>query len=260
MIDRIKGLIRSTLPPRLLAAYRYLRYPHIFTITGAPLTYHKDGMAILNSAEALKEPKFAEAYQKGRETGSWVGYWGDVDPEWRAYVACWAAKKGAGLEGDFVECGVNKGGLSRAIMHYIGFGGMPNRNFYLLDTYQGTPLQLLGPAEKNRNIYSECYAEVVATFSSFKNTIIIRGEVPSTLERVHTAKVCYLSLDMKAAAPEIAAAEFFWDKLVPGAVVVLDDYGGIGYETQMAAFDRFARERNVQVLSLPTGQGLVFKP
>ena len=30
---------------------------------------------------------------------------------------------------------------------------------------------------------------------------------------------------MNCAAPELAAAEFFWDRLTTGAVVVLDDYG-----------------------------------
>lgn len=73
-------------------------------------------------------------------------------------------------------------------------------------------------------------------------------------------RVCYLSLDMNCAAPEIAAAEYFWDKLVPGAVIVLDDYGWQKHDEQQPAFDRFAREKGVMVLLLPTGQGLIFKP
>lgn len=251
---------KTILPTRLVWAYRYLKYPHKFTIVGGNITYHKDGMAILHSAAALKEPLLAEAYQKGRDTGSWLGYWGDVDPEWRSYVACWAALKGKSLEGDFVECGVNKGGMSRAAMHYIDFENIPDKKFYLLDTFKGTPREMLGPQEQKRNIYDECYDEVLKTFSSFKNAVIVRGEVPGTLSQVSSKKVCYLSIDMNAAIPEIAAAEYFWDKLSSGAVMVLDDYGGIGYETQQIAFDKFAKEKNVQVLSLPTGQGLIFKP
>jgi hypothetical protein len=61
-------------------------------------------------------------------------------------------------------------------------------------------------------------------------------------------------------APEIAAAEYFWDKLVSGAVVVLDDYGFELHEPQKRAFDFFAEKRGVQVLCMPTGQGLLFKP
>jgi O-methyltransferase len=61
--------------------------------------------------------------------------------------------------------------------------------------------------------------------------------------------------------PEIAAAEYFWDKLVSGAVIVLDDYAWGGYHMgQKLAFDEFAAKRGVEVLSLPCGQGLIIKP
>ena len=73
-------------------------------------------------------------------------------------------------------------------------------------------------------------------------------------------QVCYLSLDLNCAEPEIAAIRFFWDLLVPGAPVVLDDYGSLGYVPQKLAMDAFAAEVNVPVLTLPTGQGLIIKP
>jgi hypothetical protein len=60
--------------------------------------------------------------------------------------------------------------------------------------------------------------------------------------------------------PEIAAMEFFWDKLVPGALIVLDDYGWIGHYLQKEAIDEFLAPRNVKALTLPTGQGLIIKP
>jgi O-methyltransferase len=89
---------------------------------------------------------------------------------------------------------------------------------------------------------------------------IICGSVPDTLSSVKIGKVCYLSIDMNNAAPEIAAANFFWDRLSPGAPILLDDYGFVRYETQKKAFDSFAAERDVKILALPTGQGLMIKP
>ncbi len=65
---------------------------------------------------------------------------------------------------------------------------------------------------------------------------------------------------MNTRDPEIAAAEYFWDKLVSGAAIVLDDYGWRKHIEQKRAFDDFASRRGVQVLSLPTGQGLILKP
>ncbi len=90
-------------------------------------TYRHDGFITFRNADFLNEPLFQEAYRLGQATGSW----GSAKVEWRAYVVCWAAAHGRRLEGDFVECGVNRGGYSRAVMHYIGFQELPDRKFYL---------------------------------------------------------------------------------------------------------------------------------
>lgn len=104
------------------------------------------------------------------------------------------------------------------------------------------------------------YQDVVKNFAEFKDVIVVRGSVPDTLAGANIDKVAYLSIDMNNAAPEIAAANYFWDRLSPGAPVLLDDYGFVRYEAQKAAFDAFAKERGVEILALPTGQGLMIKP
>jgi O-methyltransferase len=73
--------------------------------------------------------------------------------------------------------------------------------------------------------YINCYDDVINTFSDTPNCVIIKGTVPDTLEEVKTKHVAFLSIDMNCAAPEIAAAEYFWPKLSTGAVMLLDDYG-----------------------------------
>ena len=224
-------------------------------------TYNQDGLATVTNCDFLNDPRFQEAYRLGEQTGSWQ----DAKIHWRVHVLCWAADRASRLEGDFVECGVNRGGFSRAIMHFVDFPKL-GKTFYLLDTFRGLEDRLVSDAERKRGIgvgkwfqYKECYEEVCKTFEGFP-VIIVRGVVPETLPQVKTAKVCYLSIDMNCAAPEIAAAEYFWDKLVSGAVIVLDDYGWGGHEEQKLAFDSFAARKGVMVLSLPTGQGLIFKP
>jgi CTP synthase (UTP-ammonia lyase) len=59
--------------------------------------------------------------------------------------------------------------------------------------------------------------------------------------------------------PEIAAAEFFWPRMSLGGIIILDDYGWQGFDEQRLAFDKFAKEKNVPILSLPTGQALIIK-
>jgi hypothetical protein len=65
---------------------------------------------------------------------------------------------------------------------------------------------------------------------------------------------------MNNVLPEIAAIEYFWDKLVQGGIVVLDDYGFTSHLQQKLAFDEFAKRVGVLILTLPTGQGLILKP
>lgn len=221
-----------------------------------PATYNQDGLATKHSAGFLTCPRFRHAYQAGKDTGSWYG----ADPAWRVYIECWAAEQSLNVEGDFVQCGVNLGGIARAIVDYLEL----TRRFYLLDTYSGLVDSQVTPAERkagaNLVAYSECYEQVCKTFADFPNAVIVRGPIPDTLEQVRPEKVAYLSIDMNCAAPEIAAAEYFWPLLSKGALVMLDDYGWRPHIEQKRAFDAFAQRHGISILSLPTGQGVMVKP
>ncbi len=255
----LRKKILGALPAPLAKAIRCIGAPNKF-IRMPDATYHEDGMASQHNADFLQDPLFVEAYALGKATGSWH----DGDPIWRTYIACWAAYHARNLEGDFAECGVNRGGMSRAVVHYTDFNSL-DKKFWLMDTYKGLDERVVQEhedvtAEGYVGYYEECYEDVVKTFSDFPGARIVRGMIPDTLAEVTADKVSYLSIDMNCVIPEIAAAEFFWDKLVPGAVVVLDDYGWSAHRPQKEAFDEFTRKRNTQVLTLPTGQGLIIKP
>jgi O-methyltransferase len=171
---------------------------------------------------------------------------------------------GSRLDGDFVECGVNTGWHSLAICEYVDFNSL-DKAFYLFDTYCGLPEEQMSPYEKehksgfNKQYYPECYELTRRNFAPWPRVKLVRGKVPDTLTSVAIERVAYLSLDMNLAHPERAALEHFWPKLTPGALVVLDDYAWICMEEQKEAADQFAKARGVEVLTLPTGQGLLIK-
>ena len=252
------GILKSLVRPKEFC----IRWGDPYTIKKGLLTYNQDGLATVHNSDFLKEPLFQEAYRLGKETGSWN--WGKEEIQWRVHVACWAATVAKNLEGDFIECGVNLGGMPRAIIHYIDFNET-NKKFYLLDTFSGMPEKLISEEEKKHcihhyvNKYGNTLDQVKNIFKDF-NVKIIPGMVPDTLPLVDTQKISFLSLDMNCTEPEIAAAEYFWEKLVTGAMVLLDDYGWKFHITQKKAFDDFAKKRKVAILSLPTGQGIIIKP
>jgi SAM-dependent methyltransferase len=228
--------------------------------------YDQDGLRSIHNHEFMDEPAFRKAYARGvRAAGN------DYRWHWRVHVGLWAAACAARLEGDFVECGVNRGFLSSAIMDYLNWDSL-GKHFYLLDTFRGLDERFVSPADKasgalEKNIkslasgfYAQGIGEVRANFSEWKNISLIEGSIPETLPQVRAEKIAYLHLDMNCSEPEIAAIQFFWDRLVPGAVVLLDDYAYHGYLSQKLAMDKFAQEKGIKILSLPTGQGLLVKP
>jgi O-methyltransferase len=77
---------------------------------------------------------------------------------------------------------------------------------------------------------------------------------------VTSDKIAFLHLDLNSAGPEIAAAEYFWDKMVPGAIMLLDDFGYGGFEEQREAFVAFANRKGLSVLYSPVGPGMILKP
>jgi hypothetical protein len=224
-----------------------------------PVTYDTDSLTTSNNCDFIKEPRFAKAYQAAVDTNPWKGF----TLQWRVYIVCWFANMVKDLEGDFVECGVNTGAYSRAVIDYIDFQ-KKSKTFYLLDTYEGLIPDMITEAEKKAGIeeylthYTNVYDQVVKTFAPF-NTKIIRGIVPETLPQCKSEKICYLSIDMNCVEPEIAAANYFWDKIVTGGVMILDDYGFSLHIEQKKAFDKFALEKGQSILSLPTGQGIIIK-
>ena len=88
---------------------------------------------------------------------------------------------------------------------------------------------------------------------------LIKGLVPDILKECPAEKVAYLHLDMNCVLPEISALRFFWDKLVPGGMILLDDYAFRGYDEQHNAMNALAEELGYSIASLPTGQGLIVK-
>lgn len=232
--------------------------------------YNADSLMVFNkNVNYLRNESFMQAYcagvHSGHKMGRKSGIGEDIHIEWRVHVACWAAARARHLDGSFVECGVNTGILSLAVCHWIDFNAT-GKDFFLFDTFCGIPEQQMAEQERqqrlheNDEIYEECYDLVCRNFAPFPRAHLVRGMVPDTLSRVNIEKVCYLSIDMNIAEPEIAAMEHFWDKLVPGAAVILDDYGWAGYELQQKEHDRFAASKGVPILLLPTGQGLIIKP
>jgi len=228
--------------------------------------YAQDGLATIHNDGFRSRPEFRAAYRRGLTAG------GGVDPgfEWRVHLALWAARTSLRATGDFVECGVNAGFISSAIMQALRWNEQ-DRRYFLVDTWEGPPLGQYNAQEIARGRRAQAAAGVAAgayhtdldrvraNFAEWPNAIVVPGRVPDILPSLPVTEVAFLHLDMNIALPERAALEFFWPRLSPGAMVLLDDYAYRGHELQGAAMDRAAQALGAEIVSLPTGQGLIVR-
>ena len=214
----------------------------------------------------MEDDRFAAAWKIASELNRDVWRKGVPDIRWRAHVCCWAAQCGLNLKGDLVECGVYGGLLSITICEFLNFKkGGPK--FWLFDTFHGIPIEQVPKSEQrqasitNQRKYSEDYFPVAQrNFKDYPNVQLVRGALPGSLaDAAKLKKIAYLSMDLNSASAEEATIKLLWDKLVVGAVVVLDDYGSLGHETQYHMWNEFARSKGRFILTLPTGQGVLTK-
>lgn len=184
---------------------------------------------------------------------------------WRVHTLLWAAQQALHVEGDFVECGVWKGFSFGVVTHYLNWASI-SKSLYLYDTFSGIP-EAYNSENRSNAVYQQQNAEdpdaifkaAVARFEGMENVHLVRGTVPESFAQACPKKIALLHLDMNSAASEIAALEVLWDRVVPGGLIVFDDYGWAAYSAQKQAEDAFMAERGHTILELPTGQGLLVK-
>ena len=257
-MQKIKYIIQRIL-------YRLFLKSDYLMLERRKITYQHDLLWTYHNADFLEDARFMNSYKIGKATDKRKAVTkDDYDIYWRVHVLCWAATMASKLEGDFVDCGVHTGICPRAIINYIDFNST-KKTYYLVDTYEGLSEKYSTPEELKRNQLmgyaseGDIYEEVKKTFEPF-NCKVIKGIVPDTLPLVDSQKIAFLHVDMNCVQPEYDALNYFWDKMTKGGIIILDDYGyGNATNDQREIHKKFAREKGVEILSMPTCQGIIIK-
>ena len=183
----------------------------------------------------------------------------------------WAARAALALPaGDFVECGVFQGDMAWMVGAATNFAAT-GRQFHLYDSFQGfDPSQtteadfpdLPGFLDFANNIYNKdgLWEGVQARFSGLGHFHLHKGFLPGTLARDgYPDRIAYRHIDLNVAPVEIACLNHLFDNVVPGGIILFDDYGWKVFHRQKDAEDAFFAAPGYHILELPTGQGLVVK-
>lgn len=239
-------------------------------VHGADLYWGDHLLSIDKAQDFMNDPGFANAWNVVKNTHQYDRYNARDGIKWRFHVLVWAARQASKIPGDFVECGVFKGDMSWFVTECADAFGT-GRKMYLIDSFDGFDKSLTsaedfprdpGFFERADEIYKRegHFERVHQRFSEKPYVEVIKGYVPDVLDRLDIPELAFLHIDLNSAAAEIGALEYFYPRLVPGGVIVLDDYGWNMFHKQLEAEKAFFDERGIQVLELPTGQGLVIKP
>ena len=146
------------------------------------------------------------------------------------------------IQGDFVECGVWKGGNVLGIIRYLESHGITDRNVWLYDTFDGMPDPTEDDVDVNNNKAEdvmdlvECFAPLkqVQRIINKNSTLYPRekikyvvGDVCETLLNSDNVpdKIALLRLDTDWYASTKVELEVLWPKLELFAPCIIDDYG-----------------------------------
>lgn len=221
--------------------------------------YFSDGLATLHYSPFLDDPEFSRLYdQMARE------WYRDelVDVRWRMWVLTRCALQTRKLPGSYAEFGTYRGGCAWMILSTADLDS--TRRFHLFDTFTGIPTDNLTEGEHEAGFggrLSDTSVDYVRHLLERWDPIpqLWPGDVFDTIPTVETGDLAFVHMDLNASAPTLHVLEHMYGRVVPGGVIVFDDYGGPGYEQQRALVDGFMRERPEEIVALPTGQALLTK-
>jgi O-methyltransferase len=220
------------------------------------------------SADFKEEPSFAKAFAAIRDSHQYDQYEGPDSIAWRLNTLVWAGRSALRTGGDFVECGTFKGDMAWVVLQTIGAERIPR--FWLFDSFEGFSADYSSSQDFPENpgfidfadgFYRQpgLYEYVRERFAPFANVTLTKGFLPEALDAATPDRIGFLHIDLNSPRAEIAVLERLFDRVLPGGVIVFDDYGWKMFHKQKEVEDDFMRQKGYEILELPTGQGLVAK-
>jgi hypothetical protein len=171
------------------------------------------------------------------------------------------------IPGDIVECGVWKGGSMMAIAHMLVLLGETDRHLYLFDTFEGmtapsaedvaldgrSARALMDTSDRADPESVWCVAPLEGVKIALSQTgydsarmHFVKGRVEETVPAQAPERIAVLRLDTDWYESTRHELAHLYPRLVPGGVLVLDDYGH--WQGARKAVDEFIRAHRLPLL------------
>jgi len=153
------------------------------------------------------------------------------------------------LPGDLAECGVFRGHTLIPVGLYLAQNKIDKR-VYGFDSFEGFGDVDRGGATEDEFIKEygdlddtsfDLVQGMVDRFDLNNHVSLIRGYFDRTLQTVSTKRFCFVHLDVDLYESYITCLQFFYERMVPGGVILLDEYNDPPWPGCNRAVDEFLR-------------------
>lgn len=173
-------------------------------------------------------------------------------------------KMSAELPGAIVECGVFKGNsLCKFAMFRDLFGNRFSKKIIGFDIFGKFPQTKFADDKKSRKkfiveagiqgISKEQLLEVLKHKNADTLVELVKGDITRTVPRYvkdhPELRISLLNIDVDIYEPAVTILKHLFPRVVPGGIVLLDDYGVFPGETK--AVEEYFSSQNVQIKKLP---------
>lgn len=83
--------------------------------------------------------------------------------------------------------------------------------------------------------------------------------IPNRFKEVSEKKFSFVHIDVDLYQPIRNSLEFFYNRMLPGGIIVFDDYGFTFFPGAKKAVDEFMQNKNDFFIALPSGQAFLIK-
>jgi len=181
-----------------------------------------------------------------------------IDPERLYMIYQLAGFASKNLPGAVAEVGVYKGGSARIIVdRFLAFPPY-HRKILLFDTFEGMPDANPGIDLHKKGDFGDTSAESVRSFLQNLEGVELRvGRFPESLRDGDAGPFAFVHADADIYGSTADIIGFFRPFIVPGGMILFDDYGFPSCPGAKKAVDDLLPATDV--VYLPTGQALFIK-
>jgi O-methyltransferase len=226
----------------------------------SPYVYEGDGLATVAYSPFQHDPEWSAAYEQ--MASEWYPDRPGLDVRWRMWILTSMARQARRLPGNVAEFGVYRGGCARMILGTAGTA--PGARYHLFDTFAGIPDSELTEGERAQGYVGKLSNTSVDyvrdRLAPWGDQLVFHvGDIFETIPEADTGNLSLVHMDLNASAPTRVALEYAYERLVPGGIIVFDDYGHGEVNDQRAVIEEVCGPLPENLIALPSRQALLIR-